>query len=138
MYTPKKHLRHFTHSLRLDALPKRFQELIHDWARYLPAHERLEYTDGEFYMVVPFDILMEDTISIADLSVFTRRFNRLQEVAHAEGLEQHIAAYPCQQWHRHGQEFDNYMEMMFLLNHLKEAIPFELIKPSTLAIFVHD
>lgn len=138
MYTPKARPCRFTHSLRVDALPRRFQEFVHDWARHLPREERLEYTDGEFYMVVPFEMLLVDTMEPDKLAVFTRRLNRLHHVENHEGLEQHIASYPFKKWHARGEDLDNYIEMMFMLHHLKANLPVELTRPATLAIFVHD
>ena len=138
MYTPKSHLIRFTHSLRVDQLPKRFQELVLNWARHLPREERLQYVDGEFFMVVPFEMLRYDTISLSDLSAFTRRFNRLHEVENYEALDKHMASYPFQKWTAHQVCLDDYIDMMFMLHHFKATMAEDFIKPATLAIFVHD
>lgn len=138
MYTPAAHPCRFTHSLRMEQLPRRFQDLVRDWSRQLPSEERLQYFDGEFFMVVPFEMLDVDTITLSDLSAFTRRFNRLHEVENHEALEAHMASYPFKNWIAHEEELDNYIEMMFMLHHLKANMAPELVKPATLAIFVHD
>lgn len=138
MYTPEAHPCRFTHSLRLEQLPSRFRDLVLDWSRHLPSEERLQYFDGEFFMVVPFEMLEADTITLADLSTFTRRFNRLHEVENYEALEAHVASYPFANWMAHQEELDEYIEMMFMLHHLKANLSPELAKPATLAIFVHD
>lgn len=138
MYTPDAHANCFTHSLRLDTLPNRFQELIRDWSRHVPSEARLQYCDGEFFMVVPFEMLEADTISLMDLSVFIRRFNRLHEVGNHSALLEHMTTYPCKEWTRHGEELDHYIEMMCMLHHLKANLEPALSKPATLAVFVHD
>lgn len=138
MYTVQAHPFPFTHSLRLEKLPNRFQELVRDWARNLPSKERLHYSWGEFYMVVPFEMIEVDTITPAMLSIFTRRFNRLHETGNVEALEAHIATYPLKRWAEHEETLENYIEMMFMLQHLKANFSKELAKPATLAIYVHD
>lgn len=138
MYKPQAHSSQFTHSMRLDRLPSRFQDLVQDWSKHLPPEERLQYFDGEFFLVVPFEMLAEDAITLADLSAFTRRFNRLHEVENYEGLEAHLASYPFKGWTRHAVQIDDYLEMMFFLHHLKDNLTAELAKPATLAIFIHD
>lgn len=138
MYTVQVHPPLFTYSVRLEQLPQRFQELVQDWSSHLPAEERLNYFDGEFYMVVPFEMLDADTTSLAELETFTRRFNRLHEVNNREGLAEHVASYPYPGWMVHEEDIDNYLEMLFMLHHLKAVLGPELAKPNTLAIFVHD
>lgn len=138
MYTVQAHPSPFTHSLRLEKLSSRFQELVRDWARNLPSKERLHYSWGEFYMVVPFEMIESDTITPAMLSTFTRRFNRLQETRNVEALEAHIATYPFKKWVDHEETLENYIEMMFMLQHFKANVSVELTKPETLAIYVHD
>lgn len=138
MYTAQAHPCRFTHSLRLEQLPARFQEFAHEWARNLDPQERLQYCDGEFYMVVPFEMLTADPMALSDLVAFTRRFNRLHEVRNDAELEAHMAKYPFQGWPVHGENFEDYMEMMFMLHHLKSRLDPDLAKPATLAIFFHD
>lgn len=138
MYTVQAHPVLFTHSLRLEQLPRRFQEFVQDWSSHLPAQERLNYFDGEFYMAVPFEMLDADTTPFAQLEAFARRFNRLHEVNNRDGLEEHVASYPYRAWVDHGEDIDNYLEMLFMLHHLKAVLGPDLTKPRTLAIFVHD
>ena len=89
-------------------------------------------------MVVPFEMIESDTITPAMLSTFTRRFNRLQETRSIEALEAHIAAYPLKKWVDYEEPLENYIEMIFMLQHFKANISEELTKPATLAIYIHD
>ena len=138
MYTAQAHTVLFTHSLRLDQLPRSFQEFVQDWSRHASPEERLNYFDGEFYMVVPFEMLDADPTPVSELEKFTRRFNRLHEVNNRDALDEHVASYPYHAWVTHGESIDNYLGMLFMLHHLKANLSAELAKPRTLAIFVHD
>lgn len=138
MYNIVTNPSYYTHSIRIEQLPRRFRELVVDWTWNLHAEERLNYLNGEFYMVVPFQMLDVDSSTVEQLVIFTRRFNRLCETNNEEALQQHVASYPYAGWRVHGEELANYLEMMFMLHHLVEKLPKEYIRPNTLAIYVHD
>lgn len=138
MYNVVTNPSYYTHSIRLEQLPRRFRELVVDWTRNMPAEELLNYNNGEFYMVVPFHMLEADNLPMEQMITFARRLNRLHETNNYDALQKHIASYPYAGWRKHDEDLSDYLEMMFMLHHLVGQLPPEYIKPNTLAIYVHD
>lgn len=138
MYSTQYHHTNFTHSLRIEALPVDLQEFTRAWALGCDRDERLHYDNGEFFIVVPFEMLLRDNIEFEALCTLTRRLNRLYELHDADGIIAHSLAYPYVGWRHFSNDFQDYLDMLLFLYHLKMHLPLELYRPSTLAIYVHD
>lgn len=99
---------------------------------------RLHYSDGEYFTVVPFELLTKDPISRSELQAFVLRFNRLTEGRSADLLDQHIVSYPYKGWSSVCSSLEEYLEILLLLQHLKVNISPECVAPNTFAVYVHE
>ena len=139
MYTLTPHIPLFTHSLRLEELPSHFQEFVLIWSRHLPREERLQYHNGEFYVVVPFEWLNHVGMSEKEVSDYIAVYNEaVEDDEYNHVYNDVVARFPYKEWVNYECTFEDYLDMLVFMFYLSKHITPELVGPNLVAVFVHD